>query len=68
MGVVQGKLSKSEQIRRLFDGGMKVADIANYMNVRYQFAYNVISYHVKTKGGSDSGSRTYVNGGLHTAM
>lgn len=43
------KLNKSERIRRLFDGGMSVTEIAAYMNIRYQFAYNVVSYYVKQK-------------------
>lgn len=44
------KVNKSERIRRLFDGGMSVTEIATFMGIRYQFAYNVISYHVKQKG------------------
>lgn len=47
--VSSAKLTKSEQIRRLFDAGMSVAEIANYMGIRYQFAYNVVSYHVKQR-------------------
>ncbi|WPQ59950.1 helix-turn-helix domain-containing protein [Paenibacillus polymyxa] len=43
------KMNKSEQIRRLFDAGMSVSEIAEYMGVRYQFAYNVVSYHLKQK-------------------
>ena len=44
------KLNKSEKIRRLFDAGLSVSEIATLMGIRYQFAYNVISHHVKAKG------------------
>lgn len=64
MGVTEEKLSKSEQIRRLFDAGTKVADIANMMNIRYQFAYNVVSYHIKQKGGALDATRDYIDPGL----
>ncbi|MMZ45192.1 hypothetical protein D3C76_169680 [compost metagenome] len=37
------ELSKSQRIKDLFDGGMEVKDIATLMNVRYNFAYNVLS-------------------------
>lgn len=43
------KLTKSERIRRLFDAGMSVAEISAFLGVRYQFAYNVVSYYVKQK-------------------
>jgi hypothetical protein len=58
MAVTGAKLSKSEQIRRMFDAGMTVADIANVMHIRYQFAYNVVSYHIKSKGGVSDAPRT----------
>ncbi len=37
------QLSKSEKIRQLADAGYEKADIARYLNVRYQFVYNVLS-------------------------
>jgi DNA invertase Pin-like site-specific DNA recombinase len=48
--VTTEKLNKSEKIRRLFDAGLSVTEIAALMGIRYQFAYNVISHHVKAKG------------------
>ncbi|MNO67355.1 hypothetical protein D3C76_581600 [compost metagenome] len=48
--VTTEKLNKSEKIRRLFDAGLSVTEIATLMGIRYQFAYNVISHHVKVKG------------------
>jgi hypothetical protein len=35
-------ISKSAMIRELHDGGWKTADIARQLNIRYQFARNVI--------------------------
>jgi antitoxin component of MazEF toxin-antitoxin module len=35
--------NKSEKIRRLAAAGYKRADIARYLDVRYQFVYNVLS-------------------------
>jgi hypothetical protein len=43
------KLSKSEKIRRLHDQGMKIAEIAKLLGIRYQFAYNVVTYYVAQK-------------------
>jgi DNA-binding CsgD family transcriptional regulator len=37
------KISKSEKIRKLFLGGMDVKEIAEVLNIRYNFAYNVLS-------------------------
>jgi DNA invertase Pin-like site-specific DNA recombinase len=65
MAVTAAKLSKSEQIRRMFDAGMSVAEIANSMQIRYQFAYNVISYHIKTKGGVSDAPRTDYDSSIH---
>lgn len=42
-------MSKSAQIRDMYDQGMKVQQIADALGIRYQFAYNVVSHHVKTK-------------------
>ncbi len=35
--------TKSDKIRRLAEAGYKTADIARYLGIRYQFAYNVLS-------------------------
>lgn len=37
-----GATTKSDKIRRLWDGGAEKSDIARYLGVRYQFVYNVI--------------------------
>lgn len=42
-------VNKSEQIRQLFDQGYSVAEIARKMGIRYQYAYNVVSYYIKQK-------------------
>lgn len=34
--------SKSEKMRKLYDEGMSLGDIAKKLQVRYQFVYNVI--------------------------
>lgn len=65
MGVTEAKLSKSEQIRRMFDAGMSIAEIANSMHIRYQFAYNVVSYHIKSKGGVSDAPRTDYDSNVH---
>jgi hypothetical protein len=41
-------VSKSSEIRRLYDLGVPVVEIAKGMGIRYQFAYNIVS---KYKGG-----------------
>lgn len=41
------KVTVSEQIRQLYDIGMKTKDIAKELGIRYQFAYNVISVYVQ---------------------
>ena len=40
------KMSKSEKIRKLFDGGLEVKEIATLLNIRYNFAYNVLQNYV----------------------
>jgi len=47
--VKQKKVTKSDKIRQLWDEGMNIADIARVLNIRYQFAYNVITYYVAQK-------------------
>ena len=44
--VVNSEVSKSEKMRRLFDLGLEVKEIANIMGVKYNFVYNVISNYV----------------------
>jgi hypothetical protein len=43
------KVNKSDRIRGLFDSGLSVTEISNAIGVRYQFAYNVVSYYVRQK-------------------
>lgn len=40
------KLSKSAKVRALFDGGLEVKEIATLLNIRYNFAYNVLQNHI----------------------
>jgi DNA invertase Pin-like site-specific DNA recombinase len=40
------KMSKSEKVRKLFDGGLEVKEIATLLNIRYNFAYNVLQNYV----------------------
>lgn len=40
------KLSKSAKVRALFDGGLEVKEIATLLDIRYNFAYNVLQNHV----------------------
>lgn len=40
--LTQGLKSTSEKIRRLHAAGVATADIAEFLEIRYQFAYNVI--------------------------
>ena len=42
-------MNKSEQIRQLFDQGYKVQEISDRLGIRYQFAYNVVKHHIKTR-------------------
>lgn len=43
------KFNKSEKIRQLYDAGMSIMEIAKFLGIRYQFAYNVISYYAMQK-------------------
>ena len=49
------EISKSEKMRRLAEAGYKRADIARYLDVRYQFVYNVLSapWPVSDQAGRD---------------
>ncbi|MMZ45193.1 hypothetical protein D3C76_169670 [compost metagenome] len=62
--ITNEKMNKSEKIRRLFDAGMSVTEISNFMGVRYQFAYNVVSYHVKQKEAAMNDLRVPVASGI----
>lgn len=69
--VTTEKLNKSEKMRRLFDAGLSVTEIATLMNTRYQFAYNVISHHVKSKGQevvTDGSTRTVYTRGVRVGV
>lgn len=37
------KVTKSEQMRQLYDQGLSIGEIAKKLGVRYQFVYGVIS-------------------------
>jgi transposase-like protein len=41
------KASKSDQMKQLFGLGLDIKQIAEIMNVRYNFVYNVISNYVR---------------------
>ena len=41
--ILAQETSKSSKIKQLFEIGVTVKEIANYLNIRYNFAYNVIS-------------------------
>jgi len=45
-GVLKGEGSKSQKMKDLFDLGLEVKEIANLMDVRYNFSYNVISNYI----------------------
>lgn len=40
------ELSKSAKVRALFDGGWEIKDIAAALNIRYNFAFNVLQNHI----------------------
>lgn len=42
-------LSKSAKIKIFFEAGLNVKEIANILNIRYNFAYNVISNYVNVE-------------------
>lgn len=44
--IVESAASKSSKIKDLFEHGFAVKDIANLLDIRYNFAYNVIQNHV----------------------
>jgi hypothetical protein len=44
--IVDSELSKSNKIKELFGLGLEVKEISLLLNIRYNFAYNVISNYV----------------------
>lgn len=48
--IVAQEISKSARMIELFSHGLTVKEIATEMNVRYNFAYNVVSNHVNMNG------------------
>lgn len=42
-------LSKSAKIKVLFDHGLEVKEIASTLNIRYNFAYNVLQNYINTQ-------------------
>lgn len=42
-----GKLSKSDKMKALYNGGIEIKEIAELMEVRYNFVYNVISEYCR---------------------
>jgi IS30 family transposase len=42
-------MSKSDQIRELFDRGHSVSEIARKLNTYYSFVYRVVERHIKQK-------------------
>ena len=45
--ILKAELSKSEKMKILFRGGLEVKEIAELMNVRYNFVYNVVSNMIR---------------------
>jgi len=41
------KMNKSQKIRSLYDAGKAIKEISELMNIRYNFAYNVVSRTMK---------------------
>lgn len=48
--VVKQEVSKSSRMKQLFDLGLSIKEIATAMDVRYNFAYNVVSNYCMTEG------------------
>lgn len=42
------EISKSQKMKTLFEAGLSIKEIAELINVRYNFVYNVISNYVVT--------------------
>jgi transposase len=54
-GILDDQTTKSGKIRSLYVVGMEVKDIAKLMDIKYNFAYNVVSQLIK-EGGTSSQS------------
>ena len=52
--LVAGHMTKSDKIRALADAGYERADIARYLDIRYQHVRNVLVTPVKKKRGEES--------------
>lgn len=44
--ILSQEASKSNKIKQLFDLGLEVKEIANLLEIRYNFAYNVLSNYI----------------------
>lgn len=44
--ILSQEASKSSKIKQLFDLGLEVKEIANLLEIRYNFAYNVLSNYI----------------------
>lgn len=44
------QVSKSAKVRQLFDSGMDIKSISQLLQIRYNFAYNVLQNHVIQNG------------------
>ena len=45
--IISNATSKSKAMIELYNGGLEIKEIANAMQVRYNFVYNVISNHCR---------------------
>ena len=45
--IINNATSKSKAMIELYNGGLEIKEIANAMNVRYNFVYNVISNYCR---------------------
>lgn len=45
--ILGSELSKSKKMVAMYNEGMEIKEIANLMEVRYNFVYNVISNHCR---------------------
>lgn len=58
--ILGSELSKSKKMVALYNEGLEIKEIANLMEVRYNFVYNVISNHCRM---NDVELRTNVSNG-----
>lgn len=52
--IVNSESSKSQKMRDLFELGLDVKEIANHLEVRYNFVYNIISRYILEQRIDDS--------------